>query len=90
MTGGARGIGPTIARRLAAQGTAVGVLDLDGETAHGWPGGCRPSLVCWRLMLPTRSPSSAVGSVADRFGAPPILVNDAGVTRDNMLFRRSE
>ena len=64
ITGAARGIGAGVARRLAADGCAVAVLDLD-EVAV----------------------SAAVARVAEELGPPVVLVNNAGILRDNLLFK---
>ena len=55
VTGGARGIRAAIAARLAADGMAVGVLDVAGD-----------------------------------LGPPVVVVNNAGVTRDNLIFRMAD
>ncbi|MCY3620098.1 MAG: 3-oxoacyl-ACP reductase FabG [Gammaproteobacteria bacterium] len=88
VTGASRGIGKAIAARLAADGlfvvgtatSAEGAVAVADELAAGGTG------VVLRL-----EDESAVGeTVADiqsRYGAPLVLVNNAGVTRDNLLLR---
>ncbi|NKQ56168.1 3-oxoacyl-ACP reductase FabG [Amycolatopsis sp. K13G38] len=94
VTGGGRGIGATIAQRLAAQGCAVGVLDLDlaGATrvADEIAETGMPSTAIAVDVADTAAVESAVGAVTDQLGAPSILINNAGVTRDNLLFRMSD
>jgi 3-oxoacyl-[acyl-carrier protein] reductase len=93
VTGSARGIGAAVAARLVRDGAAVAVLDLDpvaateAATALDRAGG-RAVAVETDVSDPD-SVRAAVEQVADRLGAPGILVNNAGVTRDNLLFQLS-
>ncbi|MEV0029762.1 3-oxoacyl-ACP reductase FabG [Nocardia sp. NPDC050793] len=93
VTGSARGIGAATARKLAADGFAVAVLDLD-EAA------CKPvvdeieaaggkALAVGVDVSDEQSVGAAVQRVADELGAPAVLVNNAGITRDNLLFKMS-
>lgn len=94
VTGGAQGIGAAIARRLAAGGARVAVLDLQQAAAETVAteitdaGGAAVGLggdVSRRDQV-----QAAVEAVVDRFGALHILVNNAGVLRDNLLFKMSD
>jgi 3-oxoacyl-[acyl-carrier protein] reductase len=91
VTGGAGGIGAAIARRLVAGGAAVALLDLDeaavSEAAAALDGRAI-GLVC--DVTDSGAVQAAVTRVADELGGLHILVNNAGVTRDNLLFRLSE
>jgi 3-oxoacyl-[acyl-carrier protein] reductase len=93
VTGAARGIGAGVARRLADDGFAVAVLDLD--EAAGKPvvaaieqAGGR-ALAVGVDVSDEQAVQAGVEQVAERLGAPAVLVNNAGVTRDNLLFRMS-
>src|ERR1022692_3962675 len=94
VTGGARGIGAATARRLAGDGLAVAVLDLkeadcaatvDAITAAGGRG-----LAVGADVSQADQVAAAVDTVARELGPPVVLVNNAGVIRDNMLFKMSE
>ncbi|ALV39876.1 beta-ketoacyl-ACP reductase [Pseudarthrobacter sulfonivorans] len=91
VTGAARGIGAAVARRLSRDGFAVAVLDLDKSA-------CEPlvseiesaggrALAVGADVSDERSVAQAVEQVAEQLGAPLVLVNNAGVTRDNLLFK---
>ncbi len=94
VTGAARGIGAATARRLASDGHAVGVLDLDegscAETVDAiTAGGGKAAAVAVDVSRADQV-AAAVQRVVDELGAPTILVNNAGITRDNLLFKMSE
>jgi 3-oxoacyl-[acyl-carrier protein] reductase len=94
VTGAAQGIGAAIARRLAADGARVGVLDLaepaaqsvvDEITAAGGAAVALSADVSKRDQV-----QAAVGRLVGEYGALHILVNNAGVLRDNLLFKMSD
>jgi 3-oxoacyl-[acyl-carrier protein] reductase len=94
VTGAAQGIGAAIAARLAAGGARVGVLDLQRDVAQQVvdeiteSGGAAIALgadVSQRDQV-----QAAVDTLAGEFGAVHILVNNAGVLRDNLLFKMSD
>lgn len=91
VTGGARGIGAAIARRAAADGTPVAVADLDLAAAEALAaelteGGAR-AIGVQVDVADEQSVQAAVDTVVDRLGPIGVLVNNAGVTRDNLLFK---
>jgi len=94
VTGAARGIGAATARRLAAAGHAVAVLDLDeaacADTVAAIEADGGRALAVGANVADTDAVASAVERVVTELGAPTILVNNAGIIRDNMLFKMSE
>jgi 3-oxoacyl-[acyl-carrier protein] reductase len=91
ITGAARGIGFGIATRFAEEGASIAVIDLDEASAAEAA-----------AKLPTRSVGigcdvadaasvdSAIARVVEELGGIHILVNNAGITRDNLLFKMTE
>jgi 3-oxoacyl-[acyl-carrier protein] reductase len=94
VTGAARGIGAATARRLASDGFAVAVLDLDeGEaqdtaTAIEEAGG--RALAVGADVGDPEQVQAAVDRIAAELGPPVVLVNNAGVTRDNLLLKMTD
>ena len=94
VTGAARGIGAATAKRLAADGMAVAVLDLDASTcaetvdAITTAGG--RAVAVGADVSDAGQVEAAVGKVAADLGPPVVLVNNAGIIRDNLLFKMSE
>jgi 3-oxoacyl-[acyl-carrier protein] reductase len=91
VTGAARGIGAAVARRLSDDGFNVAILDLD-EAACAIvadeivaSGGTAMSVAA--DVSNEQSVETAVARVAETLGAPTVLVNNAGITRDNLLFK---
>ncbi|MED5490599.1 MAG: 3-oxoacyl-ACP reductase FabG [Pseudomonadota bacterium] len=94
VTGASRGIGQAIAHALAAQGAVVvGTATSDqgaqaiGEklAAAGYKG--------TGMKLDVRDPDSVaavLAAITESYGAPAILVNNAGITADNLLMRMKD
>jgi 3-oxoacyl-[acyl-carrier protein] reductase len=93
VTGSARGIGAGTAKRFAEEGAAVAVLDLDEgqaqETAEGL-GGDAKAIGVGCNVTDAASVEAAVGRVLEELGGLHVLVNNAGITRDNLLFKLTE
>jgi 3-oxoacyl-[acyl-carrier protein] reductase len=91
VTGGGQGIGTAIAGRLSTDGPAVAVVDLNEQAAEEAAAAIRekagravavPADVTDRAHV-----QAAVNRAVAEFGGLHILVNNAGVTRDNLLFK---
>jgi len=91
VTGAARGIGAATAIRLAADGHAVAVLDLDetacAETVSSITSAGGRALAVGVDVGQPEQVEAAVERVARELGAPTILVNNAGIIRDNLIFK---
>lgn len=77
VTGGARGIGAAIAKRLADEGARVAVLDLDEAAAGAVLGAPHVGIGC--DVTDTASVDAAFARVKAEFGGVDILVNNAGI-----------
>jgi 3-oxoacyl-[acyl-carrier protein] reductase len=93
VTGAARGIGAAVAKRLAADGMAVGVLDLDADmckdTVQAIESAGGRALAVGADVSQEDQVQAAVDAVATELGPPTVLVNNAGILRDNLLFKMS-
>ncbi|HEY1529731.1 MAG TPA: 3-oxoacyl-ACP reductase FabG [Galbitalea sp.] len=94
VTGAGRGIGAAVALRLAKDGNKVGVIDLreadtaDTVAAIREAGG--EALGVGADVSNSAAVSSAVTRIADELGEPTILINNAGILRDNLVFKMTE
>ena len=93
VTGSGRGIGAAVAKRLADDGLAVAVLDITEEaateTAKAINDAGGKAIAVGADVSDEASVSAAVEKVAAELGAPTVLVNNAGILRDNLLFKMS-
>ncbi|MFI0350096.1 SDR family NAD(P)-dependent oxidoreductase [Actinomadura sp. 9N407] len=91
VTGAARGIGAEIARVYARAGAKVGVLDLKENLTRGTVASINEAggqaLAIGADVSDAAQVRRAVERVVEEFGGLDIVVNNAGVTRDNLLFK---
>ncbi|WP_344770099.1 beta-ketoacyl-ACP reductase [Aeromicrobium panaciterrae] len=94
VTGAARGLGAQIARDLAAGGARVAVLDLDKDKTEPVVEEIRAAggqaIGIAADVGDTEQSKAAVAQVVESFGAVHVLVNNAGITRDNLLFKMAD
>jgi len=94
ITGGARGIGRSIAMLFAQEGADIAVCDLNLEAAQAT---CRDIEALGRKAEAIKTDVTAIASVEeglnkilDKFTKVDILVNNAGITKDTLILRMSE
>lgn len=89
VTGGSRGIGLAISQALAEGGARIAVVARNGERAQSvaaeLPGEGHAGFAA--DVADSASVNELISRVNDEVGAPDIVVNNAGVTRDNILMR---
>jgi 3-oxoacyl-[acyl-carrier protein] reductase len=94
VTGASRGIGKAIAHALGRAGaTVVGTATSEKGAAAIEAALGEASLQGAGLVLDVTDPGSierTVTEVGERFGAPIVLVNNAGITRDNLMMRMKD
>jgi 3-oxoacyl-[acyl-carrier protein] reductase len=94
VTGAARGLGRAIAEKLAAAGARVACVDVNAEwltdtvAAINAAGGSALALAC--DVTDSKRVNEVVDEVVKHWGGIQILVNNAGITRDNMLLRMKD
>src|SRR4051794_4464835 len=91
VTGGAQGIGEAIATRLGGDGAKVAGLDLNAEAARATAERIGAGAIgIGADVSKADQVQAAVERVVAELGGLHILVNNAGVLRDNLLFKMSE
>jgi 3-oxoacyl-[acyl-carrier protein] reductase len=94
VTGAARGIGAATALRLAADGYSVAVVDLKEEatteTVAAIVSAGGNAIGVGADVSQTDDVEGAVSQTARELGAPTVLVNNAGILRDNLLFKMTD
>ncbi len=93
VTGSTRGIGLAIAKTLHAAGAAVAVHGRSAEqaaTVAGDLGGPDRAMGVAADVADPLQVAEAIGAVESALGPITILVNNAGMTRDNLLIRMSD
>ena len=94
VTGGARGIGKEIAMLFAKQGANIAICDVNLEeaekTAKEIQDSGRESLAFKVDVTDQSQIQDMVDKILDKFNKIDILINNAGITKDNLLLRMSE
>lgn len=94
VTGASRGIGAAIAGALGRAGaTVVGTATTESGAAAIDARLLETDIKGAGVVLNVADPASveqAIRSINERFGAPLIVVNNAGITRDNLMLRMKD
>ncbi len=91
ITGASRGIGRAIAERLADDGFFVigtATSDAGAESISAYLGENGKGMML--DVADSESVATVIKTINDDFGAPTVLVNNAGITRDNLLMRMKD
>ncbi len=94
VTGGARGIGKAIAMTLARAGADIIIADVNLEEAQKTAGEIeglgRKSMAISVDVTDYTKVEEAVNKILDKFTKLDILINNAGITKDNLLLRMGQ
>jgi 3-oxoacyl-[acyl-carrier protein] reductase len=94
VTGAARGIGAAIAKRLSTDGLDVAVIDLretdTAETVAAIVAAGGRAIGIGADVAEQADVEGAVERTTSELGAPTVLINNAGILRDNLLFKMTE
>ena len=91
ITGGAQGIGRSIAERFIAEGASIALCDINIDGSHASAvelsqSGASANAYAMNVA-DEKSVTDSVKSIMNDFGKIDILVNNAGITRDNLMLR---
>jgi 3-oxoacyl-[acyl-carrier protein] reductase len=88
ITGGAAGIGKAAALKFAAEGATVIICDVNEEVGQATAALLGPAAAFYRVNVADRAAVQVwVEAVVEKYGRVDVLVNNAGIVRDNQLVR---
>lgn len=94
ITGGARGIGQSIAMTFAGEGADIVIADVNLEVAQKTATEIealgRKALALEMDVTNYEKVEEGINKILDKMGKVDILVNNAGITKDNLLLRMSQ
>ena len=94
VTGASRGIGRAIAMELGAQGaTVIGTATSENGAADIQSAFAAAGLTGWGAVLNVTDAAACealLGEIEKKYGAVSVLVNNAGITRDNLAMRMKD
>ena len=94
ITGGAQGIGKSIALAMAKEGAGIGIADVNLESAQATADEIKAlgvkSLALKLDVSNQANVTEAFKAFKEEFGSLDILINNAGITRDTLLMRMKE
>ena len=90
ITGAARGIGFGMAQRFAEEGAAIAIVDLNEEDAAAAAAKLPKAIGIGCDVADRAAVEAAVERTVAELGGLHVLVNNAGITRDNLLFKMTD
>jgi len=90
ITGAARGLGAAMAKRLAAQGAKLALVDLDADSIAATAAACEGAAEVRSYSANVANEDQVIdlfNNIVDDFGSLDGLVNNAGITRDALLIK---
>lgn len=92
VTGGSRGIGKAIVELFAKEGAKVAIIDVNEEALNETAEEFKQYEIYTKIanVVDVNEVETAMKEVNDLFGSIDIVVNNAGVIRDNLLFKMTD
>lgn len=94
ITGGSRGIGKSIAEEFAKEGANIAIIDVNeealNETAEQFKNESYAVYAKVASVTERAEIEGAMAEIHEQFGSIDVLVNNAGVIRDNLLFKMTD
>jgi len=92
ITGGSRGIGKAIVELFASEGAKVAIIDVNKEAISQTAEEFKQYEIYTKIanVVEVNEVERAMKEVNERFGSIDIVVNNAGVIRDNLLYKMTD